>query len=92
MATTTLTSLAGARPQSETQWRALAARSHRLRGQSGDEAAALTHELMIVEIRSGAAKGSSMKIRYCQNCLNRGYRYILLFIGGQDRCGTCGWG
>ncbi|MBI3855181.1 MAG: hypothetical protein HY293_05770 [Planctomycetes bacterium] len=78
-------------PRSETHWRAIAARAHRLRGEAGDEAAARTHEHAIQEIRSAAAAGSSRRMRFCPSCLERGLRYVLLFMGGVDRCGTCGW-
>lgn len=89
--TTTITDLRRISPWSETQWRAIAARAHRLRAEAGDEAAALTHEIAIREIRTGAAAGSSRGVRHCPCCLARGVRYILLFMGGQDRCGSCGW-
>ena len=91
MSTTTLTRLSRIEPQSETQWRAIAARAHRISGFPGDEAAALTHELRIVEIRETKASGSSRAIRFCPMCLNRGSRVIMLFMGGTDCCGTCGW-
>jgi hypothetical protein len=90
--TTTWTKLRAVRPQSETEWRGIAARAHRLRGVAGDEAAALTHELHVAEIRNGACAGSSMDIRICPRCEVRGAgRYMLIFVGGMDRCGTCGW-
>lgn len=89
--TTTLTDLIRMLPQSETQWRAIAARAHRLRGVPGDMAAAQTHENMIHEIRTTAAAGSTREIRFCPRCLEQGKKYILLFMGGIDRCGTCRW-
>jgi hypothetical protein len=90
-ATTTITDLAKLIPQSETHWRSLAARVHRLRKIPGDLAAAQTHENMIHEIRTNAAAGSSREIRFCPKCLERGNRYMLIFMGGMDCCGTCYW-
>ena len=89
--TTTLTDLGRIMPQSETHWRSIAARAHRLRGVPGDHAAAQTHENMIHEIRTYAAAGSTREIRFCPQCLERGQKYILLYMGGMDRCGTCYW-
>ena len=89
--TTTYTDLRRITPWSETHWREIAARAHRLRADAGDEAAARTHETVIHEIRANAAAGSSRRVRYCPRCLERGVRYILIFMGGVDRCGTCGW-
>jgi hypothetical protein len=91
MSTTTLTKLDRIIPESETHWRLVAAKAHRIIGKPGDEAAARTHELMICEIRNSAAGGNSRQIRFCPMCLNRGSNVILLWIGGTDRCGTCGW-
>jgi len=89
--TTTLTDLARLLPQSETHWRSIAARAHRIRRIPGDLSAAQTHENMIHEIRTNAAAGSTREIRYCPRCLERGTKYMLLFMGGMDRCGTCCW-
>jgi len=89
--TTTITDLRRMTPRSETQWRAIAARAHRIRSEAGDEAAALTHETAIHEIRACAAAGSSRRVRFCPRCLQRGRRYILIFMGGVDRCGSCNW-
>lgn len=89
--TTTMTDLSRMLPQSETQWRAIAARAHKLRGVPGDLSAAQTHENMIHEIRTSAAAGSTRDIRWCPTCLERGQKYILLFMGGMDRCGVCRW-
>lgn len=89
--TTTLTRLARILPQSETHWRAIAARAHRLRGFPGDEAAARTHELVIYEIRACLAGGTSRSLRLCPRCLDRGSKIILIEMGAQDRCGTCLW-
>ncbi len=89
--TTTYTDLARIRPQSETHWRAIAARAHRIRSEAGDEAAARTHENLIEEIRSGHSSGSSRLLRFCPRCLSRGHRYPLIYVGGVDRCGTCDW-
>ena len=89
--TTTLTRLSRITPESETHWRTVAARAHRLLQRPGDEAAALTHELHIVEIRGTLLEGSSREIRFCPRCLRRGVKYVLIFIGGGDRCGTCDW-
>lgn len=91
MPTTTLNRLAKINPESETQWRDVAAQAHRSLNRTGDEAAAKTHELHIWEIRQGLLAGSSREIRFCPRCLKRGVKYILLFIGGMDRCGTCNW-
>ena len=79
------------RPESETEWRAQAARAHRRRARPGDEAAARTHELMIDEIRHARQAGTSREMRLCPRCVARGVRYALLLIGGTDRCGTCDW-
>jgi hypothetical protein len=89
--TTTYTRLSRISPISETEWRAIAARAHRLRAEAGDESAALTHESFIYDIRSGAVEGSTRGIRYCPRCLEKGNRYILIFMRGKDCCGTCGW-
>lgn len=89
--TTTFTDLSRIMPQSETQWRSIAARAHRLRGVPGDHAAAQTHENMIHEIRTSTAMGSTRDIRFCPRCLERGQKYILLYMGGMDRCGSCFW-
>jgi hypothetical protein len=89
--TTTYTDLSRIPPLSETHWREIAARAHRIRSGEGDEAAARTHESLISEIRSSSAAGSSRAIRCCPRCLERGVRYILIFMGGMDCCGTCGW-
>lgn len=89
--TTTMTDLSRIMPESETHWRSIAARAHRIRRAPGDLAAAETHENMIHEIRTSAAEGSTRDIRFCPRCLERGQKYILLFMGGMDRCGTCRW-
>lgn len=89
--TTTMTDLSRIMPQSETQWRAIAARAHQLRGVPGDQAAAQTHENMIHEIRTNAAAGSTRDPRFCPRCEARGRKYMLLFMGGMDRCGVCRW-
>jgi hypothetical protein len=89
--TTTMTDLARIMPQSETHWRSIAARAHRIRRVPGDLAAADTHENMIREIRTNAAEGSTRDLRFCPRCLERGQKYALLFMGGMDRCGTCYW-
>ena len=89
--TTTYTRLSRILPTSETQWRAIAARAHRLRADAGDESAALTHEVFISDIRKGAVSGSSRGIRFCPRCLERGEKYILIYVRGIDCCGTCGW-
>ena len=89
--TTTYTRLRRIAPLSETEWRAIAARAHRLRAEAGDEAIARTHENIIHEIRANAAAGSSRRVRFCPRCLERGVRYILILMGGVDRCGTCNW-
>lgn len=89
--TTTMTDLARIMPESETHWRAIAARAHRIRKIPGDLAAAQTHENMIHEIRNYAASGSTREMRFCPRCLERGNRYMLIFMGGMDQCGTCLW-
>ena len=89
--TTTYTRLSRILPASETQWRAIAARAHRLRADAGDESAAKTHESFISDIRQGAVAGSSRGIRFCPRCEERGEKYILIYVQGSDCCGTCGW-
>lgn len=89
--TTTLDTLAKLLPQSETDWHRISARAHRLLNRTGSEAAARTHETLIWEIRNARNSGSSRQIRHCPRCLERGVKYILLFMAGMDRCGTCGW-
>ena len=91
MATTTYSDLRKIKPRSETHWRAIAARAHRLNGWAGSEAAAKTHELFIVEIRHFDHPGSTRAPKNCPRCLARGRKYFLLLIGGIDRCGTCQW-
>jgi hypothetical protein len=78
-------------PVSETHWREIAAQAHRLRSEAGDEALAKTHETAISEIRNCFAAGSSRTLRYCPRCLERGHKYILIYMGGVDCCGTCAW-
>ena len=89
--TTTLTKLAKLRPESETQWRGVASRAHRLRGYPGDEAAAKTHEMAIYSIRSCDDAGTSRALRLCPRCEERGVKVALIFMGGVDRCGNCLW-
>lgn len=89
--TTTFERLASLIPKTETHWRGIASRAHRLRGFPGDEASARTHELHIYEIRQGLLPGTSRSIRLCPRCLKRGSRYALIYMGGQDCCGTCLW-
>lgn len=89
--TTTLTRLSKILPESETDWHQVAARAHRLLNRTGSEAAARTHETLIWEIRNCRNAGSSRQIRYCPRCLERGVKYILLWMGAADRCGTCRW-
>ena len=89
--TTTYTRLSRISPVSETHWRAIAARAHRLRADAGDESAALTHESFITDIRTGAIAGSSRGIRFCPRCQERGQRFILIYMKGTDCCGSCGW-
>lgn len=91
MATTTFARLAEKLPKSETEWRGIAAEAHRSLKRPGDEAAAKTHELHIWEIRKTLLPGSSREPLYCPRCLERGKKYMLLFMGGIDRCGTCTW-
>jgi hypothetical protein len=83
--------LIGRVPETETDWRSIAARAHRLRKFPGDEAAAKTHEIHIWEIREGLLAGTSREIRFCPRCLEKGNKYMLLFMGGIDRCGSCSW-
>ncbi len=78
-------------PDSETHWRSVAAWAHRTYGYPGDESAARTHENEIYSIRHCEVNGSSRSLRNCPRCLERGYKYALLFMGGMDRCGTCRW-
>jgi hypothetical protein len=89
--TTTITDLAKLIPVSETHWRSIAARAHRIRRVPGDLAAAQTHENIIYEIRTNAAAGSSRTIRFCPRCLEKGNKYMLIYMGGMDCCGTCYW-
>lgn len=89
--TTTLTRLERIKPRSETHWRAIAARAHRLLPYPGMEATAKTHEERIYAIRSGDAEGSSRGIILCPRCLARGNKLALLWMCGTDQCGTCLW-
>ena len=91
MPTTTYSKLRSIMPESETHWRELAARAHRLRGFSGDEAAAKTHELVIHEVRHLQTMGTSRGMRFCPRCEVAGSKYALIWMGGQDMCGTCHW-
>lgn len=91
MSTTTLSKLSRIEPRSETHWREIAAKAHRLLNQAGDEAAAKTHELAIDDIRAGRMEGSSRELRLCPRCLERGMKYWLIWVAGVDRCGTCRW-
>ncbi len=91
MGTTTINRLANEIPDSETEWHDIAAQAHRSRRLPGDESAAKTHELRAHEIRVNLAAGSTRAIRNCPACRARGHNYILLFMGGRDRCGSCGW-
>ena len=58
---TAMRMLARIEPESETEWRQVAAWYHRLRGMAGDEAAATTHEMMVESIRKGTVNGSSRR-------------------------------
>ncbi len=91
--TTTLRRLGEIVPESETHWREIAARAHRTLKRPGDEAAAKTHELHIHEIRQGVLSGTSRlgALPLCPRCLQRGAKYVLIFVDGGDRCGTCDW-
>jgi len=89
--TTTLEKLARILPESETHWRTIAARAHRLRHFPGDEAMARSHETIVSEIRRATNAGSSRSLRFCPRCLAHGPRYPLISIGGSDCCGTCLW-
>ncbi len=89
--TTAFHRLAGQFPSSETQWREIASRAHRLRGEPGDEAVAKTHDQQILEIREGLVSGTSRHLRLCPRCLERGVKYPLIQVGDMDRCGTCDW-
>lgn len=61
MPTTTYSKLRAILPESETHWRQIAARAHRLRKFPGDEAAAKTHELVIHEVRHLQSMGTPEK-------------------------------
>ena len=89
--TTTLTRLERIKPASETHWRAIASRAHRIRSFPGDESAARTHELVISEIRDAHQEGSSRGMRVCPRCEAKGNKIALIFMGGSDQCGTCYW-
>ena len=89
--TTTFRRMRQIDPVSETHWRGVAAWAHRIRGYPGDESAARTHENEIYGIRKCQVNGSSRMPRNCPQCLERGMKYWLLFMGGLDQCGTCGW-
>ena len=92
MSTTTFERLANELPQSETHWRDIAAKAHRSRALPGDESAAKTHELHIWEIRQNLSAGSSREARICPRCFARsGAKYMLIFGGGKDQCGSCYW-
>lgn len=78
--------LAAVVPESQTHWRTVAAAAHRAIGGPGAEAAARTHENLIHEVRSAGPRGLT-----CKPCARRGVTYLLLFMGGSYRCGTCGW-
>ncbi len=86
------TALLAARPDSQTEWHNLSARAHRHRGRAGDEAAAITHEHMIRDIRDGSIQGNSKGYRLCPCCFEKGANYMLLSDGhGQAWCGACRW-
>ncbi len=87
--TTAFKELSDIAPESETQWRNVQARAHRLRGNTADEAWATTHDIANQDIREHRIQGNSSGL--CPRCLRRGYRYLLLYMGGKDRCGTCHW-
>lgn len=89
--TTTFERLREINPKSETHWRSIAAWAHRTYGYPGDEAAARTHENEIYSIRHCEVSGSSRKPRHCPRCLKRGQKYLLIYMGGSDRCGSCLW-
>lgn len=89
--TTTFRRMEEAVLKSETHWRSVAAWAHRVRGYPGDESAARTHENEIYSIRKCEVNGTSRVARNCPRCLARGQKYLLLYMGGMDRCGTCGW-
>jgi len=87
--TTVLRQLEGEKPRSETQFRKIQAKVHRMRGRAGDEAWAKVHEQAIQDIRSGAEAGTTLSL--CPACLKRGSRTMIIEVGGARRCGSCGW-
>jgi len=78
-------------PETETDWLGLVARAHRLKNIPGSDSWAGTAEFHAEDIREARHAGSSRKIRHCPRCLERGVKYILLAMGGMDRCGCCQW-
>ena len=88
VSTSAIRRLAEIVPESETHWRDVAAAAHRAIGGPGSEAAARTHETLSWEIREGLTTGTT-RGKLCRPCLSRGYRYLLIWVGGRMRCGTC---
>ncbi len=76
-------------PQSETHFRKIQRAALEKRGAPGDAAWAAAQKQQIDAIRSGTANGSTRMV--CPPCAERGVRTLLLTIGEETKCGTCGW-
>lgn len=87
--TTSYRNLGEKKPRSETQFRDIQAKAHRIRAKAGDEAWAKVHEQAIHDIRKGATEGSTLSL--CPACLEKKTRTMLIEVGGHRRCGSCGW-
>lgn len=92
--TTTLRSLGSEElrripPRSETHFRKIQAIAREQRGEPGDAAWAAQEREKIAAIHQSAAAGTARPV--CPPCGERGVRTMLLQIGEELKCGTCGW-
>jgi hypothetical protein len=76
-------------PRSETHFRKIQAVAREQRGGPGDAAWAAAEREKIEAIHKSVASGSMRAC--CPACADRGVRTILLDIGEESKCGTCGW-
>ena len=76
-------------PQSETHFRKIQAAAREKRGAPGDAAWASAEKQQVDAIRAGGADGTTRN--FCAACGEKGVRTLLLTIGEETKCGTCGW-
>ena len=89
--TTALARLEALEPESETEWRVIQGEGYRLIGGPGCDSWGESNKFEANEIRKAQIPGSSRHPRNCPRCRERGENYMLIFMGGMDRCGCCLW-